>query len=208
MRGSVPGTGEGSGEIETLDEQRAVFDLALDGDDDAISEILVLGYKTICAFVTSTGEVEVHECESVAHEAWIRFRRRWQTWRGEASLSRFARGFARNAIKDYRRKMARLRHREVLTDGTQDSHPDPRTGADTGAGQDSHVEDGELERLLKLVFGQLTQRQRDIFLASFNGEAQKDIGKRLGITRNTVAATLFQARKKLMQLLTENGYPR
>ena len=185
--------------IGTCDEEAPLFARAVDGDDKARDQILILGYKTIYAVITTDRRLARHEQDDVAHDAWIRFSWKWRTWKGESTLTRFAAGFARNAIKDFRRKMARLRHRDrealALEEWCQCWGPLYDDSAS-----------GELNDLMPRLLERLTARQRDILDSASRGEPQKETAARLGITRNTVGVTLFQARTKLMRLLAEYGY--
>jgi RNA polymerase sigma factor (sigma-70 family) len=177
----------------TYDE--LLFKGALDGDAQALEEILVRGWATIRRSLGRRMGFGHPDVDDVVQNAWLRFHGGWQRWRGGSSIERFAYGFARNALLDYYRSWGRENGRRGLL-------PD-----DWACGIDVE-RDATIEELLVVVreaVAALSHPRRVAFEMWADGSTRNQIAEALGVAPGTAAATLFHARKLVLQHLLEKG---
>jgi RNA polymerase sigma-70 factor, ECF subfamily len=73
---------------------------------------------------------------------------------------------------------------------------------------DDQLEQREQLRLLAIAIERLTARQREVFVAVALNEVPSDvIALQLGSNRNAVYKNLFEARRRLREMLAEAGHP-
>ena len=84
-----------------------LFRSALEGDEQALEELLVRGWATIQRALTRRMGRRHGDLDDVTQDAWLRFHGSWTQWQGRHTIERFAYGFARNALLDYYRRLGR-----------------------------------------------------------------------------------------------------
>ncbi|MBW2280156.1 MAG: sigma-70 family RNA polymerase sigma factor [Deltaproteobacteria bacterium] len=136
------------------------------------------------------------DVDDVAMDACMRFARGWLRWTGEGSFEDFARGFAKNAVRDHYRARARRANGVLLPPGALPRPTDP----------EQECRAAEALRVVSQAFFRLPCQQRRALAGYFRGEPQLRTAERMHIARSTVAVHLREARRTLAACLLERGF--
>lgn len=67
--------------------------------------------------------------------------------------------------------------------------------------EEALISKNEVGRISKLIFSELTEREKDVFSLHLLGNSYREIGKKFGISEKAVDGALQRARKKLRKAL-------
>jgi len=140
------------------------------------------------------------DLEDVTQDAWWRFCRRWRSWEASASFERFARAFARYALKDYFRALERCRR------GRTDTPPPDAYPGNGPAGPEGELFAREVLELCIATIDGLPPRQRRVIELHAGGLGYRQIADHLGMAPGAVRKHLHDARKTLLDVLLDSGY--
>ncbi len=162
---------------------------ARDGDQAALTSILTKGLPRLVAFYRGQGliladaeDVASDVCEAVVRSiARLRSPQAFEAWFWRVARSKF---------HDYLRR----RHRPLPAPELETTHMLP----------DEHTLDKEEFRFVRVAYGQLTARDRELlWLREVEGLSYAEIGGRLLKREGSVRVAMLRARRRFEQLLTE-----
>ena len=174
--------------------------LAINGDQDAFSELVILFQKpvfyTVYRVVRDRGMAD-----DITQEIFLRVYKKMKDLKKPSSFKSWLLRAAMNRAIDCKRKMSREGEKVFLIDDFSilgQGACDPSSG---GISQNSVEEKERLEELqseLHNAIESLPDNQKKVLLLSMNdGMSQGEIGKILGIPGGTVKSRLHHARKHL-----------
>jgi RNA polymerase sigma-70 factor (ECF subfamily) len=143
---------------------------------------------------------DADEAEDGVQEVFVKVQRRIATFRGEAALSTWLYQVAVNALRDHRRKQARLKRPLPLqAPGAEDfAEPAEQSLPSGGATPAEEAASAERRTLVREALDRLPARFRDVLvLRELEGWCYRDIARVLGLAQGTVESRIFRARLRL-----------
>lgn len=143
---------------------------------------------------------DADEAEDGVQEVFVKVQRRIATFRGEAALSTWLYQVAVNALRDHRRKQARLKRPLPLQAPAADDFAEPAEQRLPSGGATPAEEAARAERraLVREALDRLPARFRDVLvLRELEGWSYRDIARVLGLAQGTVESRIFRARVRL-----------
>jgi RNA polymerase sigma-70 factor (ECF subfamily) len=165
--------------------------------ETAIKDLAILLGRAMLSF-----DVSAEDREDFVQSATITILTKITSYKGRSKFSTWAISIAVNTALSELRK----RHwsNVSLEDLTQVQEPaesiDSRRNPELEAQRQ-----WALELVDSLIHGELTLKQRTALLAELNGMPLQEIAARMGVSRGAIYKLTFDARKKLLQCLTERG---
>jgi len=165
------------------------------GDDRAFAA-LVERYESAVAATAAGMLGPGDDADDVGQEAFIRFHRSLDHFRGESSLKTYLVHIAMNLSLNALRRRRRSVFRFISRDET------PIESAEPSVGPDGNVDVEELRVLVRRAVSQLNEKHRAVVvLRMFDDCSTRDAAKILGIPEGTVLSRLSRAMKELEALL-------
>ena len=142
--------------------------------------------------------VPAQDREDVAQDVFLRVFRHIESFRRGNPFAGWLYRVTVNVVHDHRRRTVRSASREETWSEAHDG-----TVVDTGRGPQKSLEDRELARRLEAALGELTERERAVFvLREMEGLDSAQVARALGVTRITVRRHLGLARRRLQAVLS------
>ncbi len=161
------------------------------GDEAAFQRLYEMSYGKVFRYLyRMTGSKEM--TEDLLVETYTEVWRSAKRFRGEAQVSTWVIGIARNlAMNMFRKKKPEL-------------NIDKLSGQIPAGLQE--FRDYERTELIKLAIDRLSLKQREVIeLVFFKGFKYEDISKIVGVSVNTVKTRVFHAKKELKNILKNMG---
>jgi RNA polymerase sigma-70 factor (ECF subfamily) len=138
-----------------------------------------------------------------AHDAMLAILRKLETFRGESRFTTWAYKFV---IFEVSGKVAR--HFWAHADEPMDTEQWERLGDSFGFSPEEAAESADLlDAVRRAVDGELTARQREVFVALvLRGVPVDALAQRMGTNRNALYKTMFDARRKIRGFLVAHGH--
>lgn len=151
--------------------------------------------------LATRGRVDDADLEDFAQEGTLKVLARLKQFRGDSRFTTWATSVAiRLAFTELRRR----RWRDVSLD--EMSEPVPLQ-VDETPGADEQLQQQELHQALRRAIDEvLTERQRTVILAELAGTPGVVLADRLGVQAGALYKMYHDARKKLRQALSEDGF--
>ena len=161
------------------------------GDQKALRDLIERAYPLVRRWsVVQTGDPSV--AEDLTQDVLVQMIRKLESFKGDAQFGTWLYAITRNAAADRFRKEDR-RARLAESPGAYDALL-PTAAQDPAR----LAERNELLAALEVFFGELPERQREIFdLVELQGLPSTDVAELLGIEPVSVRAHLFKARRRL-----------
>ncbi len=143
--------------------------------------------------------------EDVVQESILKVLSRIETFEGRSRFETWAMAIAvRSALSELRKR----RWSEVSLESLlEDARIDGKTATEPGERPQRTAErEAILVVLHRLIYGELTDKQRIALEAELRGMPREEIGRRLGGNRNAVYKLTHDARRKLRSALEQAGY--
>lgn len=177
---------------DTLRLSQAVTPLvrkAQAGDRQAFRELVRACYQQIYRWALGqTGDPD--DADDVTQEVLVRLHRQLSRYREQARFTTWLYQVTRNAATDFHRAR---RRRERLA-----REPEARMVTETGADQLDQIAREEATQIVKVLFEDLPDQQREVFdLVDLQGLTPTEVGKMLQMKPVTVRAHLFRARRSI-----------
>ena len=171
---------------------------AQDGDTRAF-DVLVKRYKSR-VYMLAYHQTKSHEdALDITQDTFVRAYLALPKWEPKASWYTWLYKITRNLCIDYHR--SRSRRRTESLDEAESTIPEPTTD-DLFSNPAQMAEESELSDVIRGAVGELSDRQRDVFLLHHYGGLQvKEVAKTLDIAEGTAKIHLFRAVAKLRELL-------
>jgi len=169
------------------------------GDVRAFGRLLTRHESSVLRVLRLLG-VPASEREDLAQDTFLRAFRYLESYRPGRSFPGWLYRITVNVAHDWRRERGQRRLDEAAWSGEADSAVDPAPQPD------ERSELGVLRRRLEHALGQLSERERAVFvLCEIETLSTLDVARALGITRITVRRHLGLARRRLKRVLAEPG---
>lgn len=178
----------------TREEETALIQRTLNGDEDAFAEIVVAFSNRLYALavgILRNGTA----AEDVVQESFINAYRNLSKFRGESSIYTWLYRITVNTAHNFLRKNSRGNRVDIeeLAPIIADNSRNPLQVA----------AENELVEAVNGSVKTLPERQREVFeLHFFEHLTHREIGEMLGITEGAVKANYFHAIKKIQKALT------
>ena len=178
----------------SVEDDSELVEAARGGNVRALEELIRRHEERVLRILRYLG-VPGQDREDVAPEIFVRVFRHLRGFRAGQEFGAWLYRVTVNAAHDYRGQRGRLTREEVPW-GEAEEHPDP------GPGPAHSARAGELRRALEQALGQLSERERTVFvLVEIEGLESREVARALGITGITVRRHLSRARTHLRQML-------
>lgn len=167
---------------------------AQDGDVRAL-DLLIARHQAKVLRVLGFLGVRADDRDDVGQEVFVRVFRHLGSFKTGQSFGAWIYRVTVNASHDWRSRRGRIVRDEAPWEEDRDVRDErPRP--------DESVRDRELRRALEGAIGDLSERERGVFvLKELEGLSSADVARILGVTAITVRRHLFQARRRLRRLL-------
>lgn len=172
--------------------------------DVALSELQHLLCRRLLRVLGSRAGVDTAFVEDVVQDALVTILGALDQFKAKSKFTTWATTIAiRTAFAEMRRSRWKDVSLEHLMDNQKMQVPD--------SPYDSEVErdvarNQFLEAMYRIMDEELTEKQRTVLLAELQGMPLKEIGDRLGATRNAIYKLAHDARKRLKKSLIAAGY--
>ena len=148
-----------------------------------------------------------NDCEDVVMDTYLKVWKALPGFRGRSSLKNWLCRVLRNCALDHLRQRQRRDARHVITHDTDDG-PAPVLEAmpdETSPGPDRQAELSDLGTILSRAVAQLSIDHRTaLLLREVDGFSYKEVAAATGVAVGTVMSRLFNAKRRLRQLLKES----
>lgn len=177
----------------------AVVEKARDGDTGAFETLYAL-YKcsvyALCLRLTR----DVLDAEDLTQEVFLQVHRKVSSFRGEAAFGSWLYRVAINVTMMHLRKQ----HPEALPLDVSELPSCPKS---SGTQLESHPRGDPVARMaLVRALGDLSKGRRTlVILHDLKGLTHREVAQRLGVTVNTSRSQLYQAHRKLRDILASTG---
>jgi RNA polymerase sigma-70 factor (ECF subfamily) len=178
-----------------------VVEKAKNGDITAFEELYTL-YKAPVYSLCLRLSKDVRDAEDLTQEVFLQLHRKVRSFRGEAAFSSWLYRVATNVAMMHLRK----RHREELPLDILEYESRPLASA-SQPGSGHHCHPVEHIALWKALSGLSKRRRTLVLLHDLRGLTHGEIAERLGVAVNTSRTEVYQAHRKLRDLLTGRGLP-
>jgi RNA polymerase sigma-70 factor, ECF subfamily len=148
------------------------------------------------------------DAEDVTQEVLLQIIRKFDTFRGEATLTTWLNRVTVNAVLLHRRKRARRRERQV--NAPLDILPEHERACAAMSPRntpDQQLMDQETQELIESAIARLPERYRDVYvLADIKNMPNAVIGEKLTLEVPAVKSRLHRARRMMREALTPHFY--
>jgi RNA polymerase sigma-70 factor, ECF subfamily len=184
------------------------------GDEAAGQEIVRRYDRRLYGYFLANGW-SPQESEDLKQETWRRVIRNMAIYRGEVPFDVWIFILAKSVFMDALRRKKRLSPEVPLDEDLQVPTAEPTAEESVQRKQENVQKEHQKEqrnRLLRQAIEELApQRRRCLILKVYNELSTREIAQRMNLSEGAVRAHLFQARKKLREILKdlflENGIP-
>lgn len=188
----------------THDEEMRIIAKVLDGDTDAF-EVLVNDQKKVVFNLALRMLGNEEDAYDISQEAFLKAYTNLTGFRGDCKFSSWLYKLTTNLCLDFIRK--RNRHKVVpLVYEDEDGETEYTEIPDDTFSPELLTEQKQLRESVHKGLGQLPEQQREILvLREIGGLRYDEISRQLNIEEGTVKSRIFRARKKLCEILMQDG---
>lgn len=190
---------------EPADE--ALFDQALQGDREALGQLITRYEKTLFGLLVRMTGGDRHRADDLFQETFLHAMRAAATFNRKMQFKPWITAIAVNLIRDEARK--RKVRGEVTLDGSSRGDEDQMRVAEPvsdGETPGEHAERKDEENYLRRALQKLTELEREVVLLHFyNGMTLADTAAVLGVPLGTVKSRLHAALTRLNGMLERPG---
>ncbi len=188
----------------THDEEMQVISAILKGDANAY-EVLVKEHEKLVYNIALRMVNNEEDAYDISQDAFIKAYTNLASFRGDCKFSSWLYKLTTNLCLDFLRK--RNRHKTVpLVYEDEDGDSEYLEIPDDSFAPETQAEQNELRRQVRDGLNQLPAQQREILvLREIGGLRYDEIGRRLKLEEGTVKSRIFRARKKLCEILQQEG---
>lgn len=179
-----------------LDKER--YDRFLNGDVKGFEE-LVIEYKNLLIFFLQRYLKDIHLAEDIAQDAFVEVYIHKERYHGKTSFKTYLFTIGRNKAIDYIRKNNRFHEHEILEDHHELVSEDIQL-VNQVIQQDNKIQVANAINKMKDEYAKV------ILLVDFEEFSYKEAAKILNKTTSQIKILLHRARKKLKDILEEEGF--
>lgn len=188
----------------THDDEMRIIQRVLDGDTDAF-ELLVNDQKKTVYNLALRMLGNEEDALDISQDAFLKAFTNLSGFRGDCKFSSWLYKLTTNLCLDFIRK--RNRHKVVpLVFEDEDGEPEYPEIPDETWSPELVAEQNQLRDSVRKGLSQLPAQQREILvLREIGGLRYDEISRQLNIEEGTVKSRIFRARKKLCDILQQDG---
>lgn len=179
-----------------LDKER--YDRFINGDVKGFEE-LVIEYKNLLIFFLQRYLKDIHLAEDIAQDAFVEVYIHKERYHGKTSFKTYLFTIGRNKAIDYIRKNNRFHEHEILEDHHELVSEDIQL-VNQVIQQDNKIQVANAINKMKDEYAKV------ILLVDFEEFSYKEAAKILNKTTSQIKILLHRARKKLKDILEEEGF--